>query len=51
VESSSTLASGLIRARKGEISEKDPKVILKMRLAKGEINKEEYLDLLGLLSE
>ena len=47
----STLASGLTRSRASEISEKDPKTILKIRLVKGEITKETYLDLLGLLSE
>lgn len=47
----STLASGLTRSRTSEISEKDPKTILKIRLAKGEITKETYLDLLRLLSE
>jgi hypothetical protein len=46
-----TLASGLTRSRASEISEKDPKTILKIRLVKGEITKETYLDLLGLLSE
>ena len=46
-----TLASGLTRSRTPEISEKDPKTILKIRLAKGEITKETYLDLLRLLSE
>ena len=47
----STLASGLTRSRTPEISEKDPETILKIRLAKGEITKETYLDLLRLLSE
>lgn len=48
----STLASGLTRSRtKGASTENDPKLILKIRLAKGEITKEAYLDLLRLLSE
>jgi voltage-gated potassium channel len=47
----STLASGLTRSRTSLTSENDPKIILKMRLAKGEITKETYLDLLKLLSE
>jgi voltage-gated potassium channel len=48
----STLASGLTRSRtKGTSTEKDPKTILKMRLAKGEITKDAYLDLLRLISQ
>jgi voltage-gated potassium channel len=47
----STLASGLTRSRTSEILEKDPKTILKIRLAKGEITKETYLDLLRLVSK
>jgi hypothetical protein len=47
----STLASGLTRSGTPEISGKDPKTILKIRLVKGEITKEAYLDLLRLLSE
>jgi uncharacterized membrane protein len=46
-----TLPSGLTRSRTSEISEKVLKTILKIRLAKGEITKETYLDLLRLLSE
>jgi len=48
----STLAAGLTRSRIKEASnENDPKLILKIRLAKGEITKESYLELLRLLSE
>lgn len=47
----STLASGLIRSRTTLTSEQNPKTILKLRLAKGEITKDEYLELLRLLSE
>jgi voltage-gated potassium channel len=48
----STLAAALTRLRsKGTSVEKDPKVILKIRLAKGEITKEVYLDLLKLISQ
>jgi voltage-gated potassium channel len=47
----STLASGLTRSRTSTAPEKDPITILKTRLAKGEISKETYLDLLRLLSE
>jgi uncharacterized membrane protein len=47
----STLASGLTRSRTLSTSEKEAKTILKLRLAKGEITKETYLDLLRLLSE
>ena len=47
----STLASGLTRSRTSRTSEMDPVTILKIRLAKGEITKEAYLDLLRLLTE
>ncbi|MPZ08056.1 MAG: hypothetical protein GEU26_16845 [Nitrososphaeraceae archaeon] len=47
----STLASGLTRSRTSSTSEKEVKTILKLRLAKGEITKETYLDLLRLLSD
>ena len=48
----STLAAGLMRSRtKGTSTENDPKMILKIRLAKGEISKESYSDLLKLVSE
>jgi uncharacterized membrane protein len=47
----STLASGLTRSRTSSTSEKEAKTILKLRLAKGEITKETYLDLLRLLSD
>jgi hypothetical protein len=48
----STLAAGLTRSRtKGTIADRDPKEILKVRLAKGEITKEAYLDLLKLISK
>ncbi len=47
----STPASGLTRSRTGKTSEMDPATILKIRLAKGEITKEAYLDLLRLLTE
>lgn len=48
----STLASGLIRSRtKGTATDKDAKEILKIRLAKGELTKEVYLDLLKLISQ
>jgi voltage-gated potassium channel len=49
----STLAVGLTRSRakdKPTVGE-DPKAILKIRLAKGELTKEAYLDLLGLISQ
>ena len=46
----STLAAGLTRSRIKEASaENNPKLILKMRLAKGEITKESYSELLKLL--
>ena len=42
----STLAAGLMRSRtKGTSTENDPKMILKIRLAKGEITKESYSEL------
>ncbi|MFZ0895869.1 MAG: ion channel [Candidatus Nitrosopolaris sp.] len=48
----STLAAGLMRSRtKGTSTENDPKMILKIRLAKGEITKESYSELVRLLSE
>ena len=47
----STLAWGLIRSRTTLTSEQNPKTILKLRLAKGEITKDAYLELLRLLSE
>lgn len=47
----STLASGLTRSRTSSTSEGEAKTILKLRLAKGEITKETYLDLLRLLSD
>jgi voltage-gated potassium channel len=47
----STLASGLTRSRTSKTSETDPVTILKIRLAKGEITKESYLDLLRLLTK
>lgn len=47
----STLASGLTRSRTNKTSEMDPVTILKIRLAKGEITKESYLDLLRLLTK
>ncbi|HEY7569863.1 MAG TPA: ion transporter [Nitrososphaeraceae archaeon] len=49
----STLAAGLTRSRmKGNTSnENDPKQILRIRLAKGEITKEIFLDLQKLLSQ
>jgi voltage-gated potassium channel len=48
----STLAAGLTRSRtKGKSAEEDPKAILKIRLAKGEITKEAYFDLLKLISQ
>jgi len=48
----STLASGLTKSRISETSnENDPKQILKIRLAKGEITKEIFLDLQRLISE
>lgn len=47
----STLA-GLMRPRtKGTSTENDPKMILKIRLAKGEITKESYSEMVRLLSE
>jgi uncharacterized membrane protein len=48
----STLAAGLMRSRtKGTSTENDPKRILKIRLAKGEITKESYSELVRPLSE
>jgi voltage-gated potassium channel len=47
----STLASGLARSRTSSTSEREVKTILKLRLAKGEITKETYLDLQRLLSD
>ena len=47
----SSLASGLARSRTSSTSEKEVKTILKLRLAKGEITKETYLDLQRLLSD
>ena len=48
----STLAAELTRLRiKGAPTENDPKLILKIRLAKGEITKESYSELLKLVSE
>lgn len=47
----STLASVLTRLRTSTLSEEDPKKILQIRLAKGEITKETYVDLLRMLSE
>jgi uncharacterized membrane protein len=52
----STLASGWTRSRtssssSSSTSEKEPETILKIRLAKGEITKETYLDLLKLISK
>jgi uncharacterized membrane protein len=49
----STRAAGLTRSRmKGNTSnENDPKQILRIRLAKGEITKEIFLDLQKLLSQ
>jgi uncharacterized membrane protein len=48
----SGLAAGLTRSRiKGTPNENDPKQILKIRLAKGEITKEAFLDLQKLISE
>jgi voltage-gated potassium channel len=48
----SALAAGLTRSRtEGTSAEKDPKAILKIRLAKGEITKDVYLDLLKLISQ
>ena len=49
----STLASGWTRSRTSSTStsEKEPETILKVRLAKGEITKETYLDLLKLISK
>ena len=44
--------AGLTRSRiKGTPNENDPKQILKIRLAKGEITKEAFLDLQKLISE
>ena len=47
----STLAAGLTRSRMrgGTSNENDPKQILKIRLAKGEITKEDFRDLQKLL--
>lgn len=48
----SSLAAGLMRSRtKGPSTPEDPKMILKLRLAKGEITKEAYLDLLTTISK
>lgn len=48
----STLAAGLTRSRMRSTSnENDPRQILKIRLAKGEITKEVFLDLQRLISE
>ena len=49
----STLAAGLTKSRIKDTSnnENDPEQILKMRLAKGEITKETYSELLKLVSE
>jgi hypothetical protein len=47
----STPASGLTQSRTSTLSEEDPKKILQIRLAKGEITKETYVDLLRMLSE
>lgn len=48
----SALAAGLTRSRlRGTSTENDPKQILKIRLAKGEITKEAFLDLQRLISE
>ena len=48
----SGLATGLTRSRiKGTPNENDPKQILKIRLAKGEITREAFLDLQKLISE
>ena len=48
----SGLAVGLTRSRiRGTPNENDPKQILKIRLAKGEITKEAFLDLQKLISE
>jgi uncharacterized membrane protein len=41
----------LARSRTSSTSEKEVKTILKLRLAKGEITKETYLDLQRLLSD
>ena len=48
----STVASGLTRSRTSiSSSEEDKKKILQIRLAKGEITKVTYVDLLRMLSE
>ena len=48
----STLAAGLTRSiTKGTSTESNPKLILKIRLAKGEITKESYSELLRLVSD
>ena len=49
----SSLASGWTRSRtsSSSASEREPEIILKIRLAKGEITKETYLDLLRLISK
>ena len=47
----STLASALIRSRTTSTLEQNPKTKLKLRLAKGEITKDAYLELLRILSE
>jgi uncharacterized membrane protein len=47
----SILAMGLTKSRsKDTPTQEDPKAILKIRLAKGEITKEAYLDLIRLVS-
>jgi voltage-gated potassium channel len=47
----SSLAAGLMRSRTKGTSTEDPKMILKLRLVKGEITKEVYLDLLTTISK
>ena len=50
----STLAIGLTRSRSKNTrdhSEEDPRIALKIRLAKGEITKEEYMELAKLISQ
>ena len=48
----SALAARLTKSRiRGQSSENDPKQILKVRLAKGEITKEAFLALKKLVSE
>ena len=48
----STLAAGLTKSRIKDTSntENDPEQIIKIRLAKGEITKEDFLDLKRLIS-